>query len=296
MTGLLMMKWKSGFDKNSHNRDRGIPMKVSIAVALVVTLPLLAVPGDQGGDASIGEQLTARYSPTKVSDSGAVIQPGSILAVRLLGIKANPVSGDIYWPNSYKKGGRISQPMFFAKRGVSKVVAETRLLVPGESVYVTNIETKDADVIFSLQSCGGGYGGKDRNAVPSRANVAFQFQKGRVNPANLIQIEETIAELLAVVSPVTKSQGDATRSEGNSPAAAGLGPVYVNSQNGADRLQLGSDMTFSLQEGGQSFSGTYSVAGSTLMLHIVQLQKDVDIAMQGNRLIVNGEEVWIQPN
>jgi hypothetical protein len=179
---------------------------------------------------------------------------------------------------------------------VSKVVAETRLLVPGESVYVTNIETKDADVIFSLQSCGGGYGGKDRNAVPFRANVAFQFQKGLVNPANLKQIEETIAELLAVASPVTKSQGDATRSERSSPAAAGLGPVYVNSQNGADRLQLGSDMRFSLQEGGQSFSGTYSVAGSTLMLHIVQLQKDVDIAMQGNRLIVNGEEVWIQPN
>jgi hypothetical protein len=59
---------------------------------------------------------------------------------------------------------------------------------------------------------------------------------------------------------------------------------------------LNRNNTFALQEGGQSFSGTYSVNGSTLRLHIVQLQKDVDIAIQGNRLIVNGDEVWIQPN
>jgi len=75
-----------------------------------------------------------------------------------------------------------------------------------------------------------------------------------------------------------------------------LAPIYVSSQNTGDRLQLNRDRTFSLQEGGQSFSGTYSVAGTTLTLHIVQLQKDVDIAIQGNRLIVNGDEVWIQPN
>jgi hypothetical protein len=75
-----------------------------------------------------------------------------------------------------------------------------------------------------------------------------------------------------------------------------LGSVYVNSQNNADRLQLKPDRSFSLQEGGQPFSGTYSMSESTLKLHIEQLQKDVDIAIQGNRLIVNGDEVWIQPN
>lgn len=75
-----------------------------------------------------------------------------------------------------------------------------------------------------------------------------------------------------------------------------LAPVYVSSQNSGDRIRLNHDNTFSLQEGGQSFSGTYSVTGTTLKLHIVQLQKDVEIVIQGNRLIVNGEEIWIQPN
>jgi hypothetical protein len=59
---------------------------------------------------------------------------------------------------------------------------------------------------------------------------------------------------------------------------------------------MSPDGSFSLQEGGQSFSGSYSVTGSVLRLHIVQLQKDVEIAIQGDRLVVNGEETWTQPN
>jgi hypothetical protein len=72
--------------------------------------------------------------------------------------------------------------------------------------------------------------------------------------------------------------------------------VYENSKNSADRLQLNPDGGFSLQEGGQSFSGTYLVGSSVLRLHIVQFQGDVDIAIQGNTLIVNGWETWIQPS
>ena len=64
--------------------------------------------------------------------------------------------------------------------------------------------------------------------------------------------------------------------------SSGLGSAYVNAADAADRLQLNTDGSFSLQEGGQSFTGTYSVAGSTLKLHIAQLQKDVDILVQGN--------------
>ena len=79
--------------------------------------------------------------------------------------------------------------------------------------------------------------------------------------------------------------------------APGLGSVYVNAQDAAERLQLnGSDGSFSLLEGGQKFSGTYAVSGNLLRLHIAQLGKDVDIAIDGRRLIVNGAEIWVQPN
>jgi TolA-binding protein len=79
--------------------------------------------------------------------------------------------------------------------------------------------------------------------------------------------------------------------------APGLGSVYVNAQDAAERLQLnGSDGSFSLLEGGQKFSGTYTVNGNVLTLHIAQLAKDVDIAIDGSRLVVNGAEIWVQPD
>ncbi len=53
-----------------------------------------------------------------------------------------------------------------------------------------------------------------------------------------------------------------------------------------------ADDSFSLQEGGGSFTGKYSVIGATLRLHIVELQKDVDIPVQGENLLVNGAEIW----
>ena len=247
----------------------------------------------RAANTGVEEQLSQIYSLTKVAADGSVVQPGIVLVARFFGIKANPVSGDIYWPNSYKKGGRIGQPMFFAKSGVSKVVNETRFLMAGEKVYVTNIEAKDADVVFSLQTCGGGAAGRDPNGLPYRARVTFQFQKAFVSTANIQAIQSTIAELLAIAPSDNTTTAEPSKSA--APPEAKLGKVYVSRQNSGDRLQLDGTGSFSLAEGGQTFTGTYSVVGTTLRLHIVQLQKDVDIAIQGDQLLVNGEEAWVQP-
>ena len=90
-------------------------------------------------------------------------------------------------------------------------------------------------VSFNLQPCTELHPGTPQK---HRAALTFQFQAGYVSPANLKQITDTIAEVLAVAE--------------QPPPVPGI--------------------------------------------YIVQLQKDVDIAIQGNRLIVNGDEVWIQPN
>jgi hypothetical protein len=253
-----------------------------------------AGPLDQAGLGGIEQQLRTQYALTKVADSGNVTQPGATLVVRFFGIKANPLSGDIYWPNSYKSGGRIGHPMFVAKRGVSKVAEDTRFLRAGENVYVTNIEAKDDEVVFSLQTCDSGFAANEPNGPPYRASVAFQFQKRFVNPSNLKQIQGTVAELLAMAPPDTKPAASSAQG-GPVPPPPRLGSLYISAKDTADRLQINTDGSFSLQEGGQSFNGAYAVSGATLKLHIVQLQKDVDIEIQGDRLIVNGDEAWNQP-
>jgi hypothetical protein len=87
----------------------------------------------------------------------------------------------------------------------------------------------------------------------------------------------------------------AAQPQSESHGASGLGSLYVNAQDAAEQLHLNeSDGSFSLVEGGANFSGTYSVNGNTLTLHIAELGKDVDIAINGRRLLVNGTEVWLQ--
>jgi hypothetical protein len=186
---------------------------------------------------------------------------------------------------------------------ITDTIAEVLTVVeqppPVPGVYVNTANNNsiqlNPDASFVAQDTGRSLTGRySFNSIP----LAIQ------NKANLqLSITETGATVFLGLQDgkITDQAGNAWAKQSTDGAASTatqrpgpLASAYVSSQNSGDRLQLNRDNTFSLQEGGQSFSGTYSVAGSTLKLHIVQLQKDVDIAIQGNRLIVNGDEVWIQ--
>lgn len=138
---------------------------------------------------------------------------------------------------------------------------------------------RSAKISFVVEECDACNGS---GAASYRAIVNFQPPDQSLD---LGPIQDQITQALAIET-----------SEAGAPSPQPvLGSVYVNSQNPADKLQLNADSSFSLQEGGQAFSGTFAVSGDTLKLHIVQLGKDVDIAIDGKTLIVNGEETWTQP-
>jgi hypothetical protein len=114
-------------------------------------------------------------------------------------------------------------------------------------------------------------------------------------------VQEVISQVFTVdtnanagaTSPVTQSANQGI--SGATKSLTTLGPIYVSSQSSDDKLVMKTDGSFSLFEGGQTYTGSYSVTGATLKLHINQLQKDVDIVIQGNQLIVNGGEIWVRP-
>jgi peptidyl-prolyl cis-trans isomerase A (cyclophilin A) len=123
--------------------------------------------------------------------------------------------------------------------------------------------------------------------------------QGRIRAEGKAYLDQSFPKLDSIKS-ATITWEIAPRTEGAQNSVDGslaLGSVYVSAQNAGDRLQLNaSDGSFSLQESGQKFSGTYTVNGNVLKLHVVQLGKDVDIAIDGRKLIVNGEEIWVQPS
>jgi hypothetical protein len=124
--------------------------------------------------------------------------------------------------------------------------------------------------------------------------VVFEFPKGYLSTATLGTVQDTIKRVFSADADSSNSNnGSQAVSEPSTPVSPpSLQPLYVSAQNSADRLQLNADNSFSLQEGGRSFSGRYSVNGTTLTLQIAELQKAVDILIQGNQLVVNGDEIW----
>jgi|SRR5271157_518910 len=147
-------------------------------------------------------------------------------------------------------------------------------------------------------------GGSDSHAL-QRSNLVSRAQAARFE-ASVTHVRETsktkvlvmsyrFSQLACVVVAVLSLTGAMVARPTPPVQLSGLGSVYVNAQDAAERLQLNeSDGTFSLAEGGQKFGGTFTVSGDVLRLHIVQLAKDVDIAIDGRRLIVNGSEIWNQ--
>jgi hypothetical protein len=145
--------------------------------------------------ASLRDQLTQRYTLTRVDPDGTVTQAGTVVSVGHL-LWANPVYGDRYQPNTYKNG-RVSHPVFSKPAGSRDSLTFLR---DDEKMYITSIDVNDADIVFHLQTLKAFIGNPVASAI-YRAALSFQFQKGFVSPSNITQIENTIGAVLTVIPP-----------------------------------------------------------------------------------------------
>jgi hypothetical protein len=71
-----------------------------------------------------------------------------------------------------------------------------------------------------------------------------------------------------------------------------LPATYASAQNPADKLQLNADNTFSLQEGGQGYQGTFAANGNTVELNISGGSKTT-ATIQGNNLTDGSGQTWV---
>jgi hypothetical protein len=228
-----------------------------------------------------------------VGSNGVVVQAGTVLTVQADGIKANPASNSLFWPNIYKKDtGRVKQPKFVVKSHISEVnQEELRFLQVGEKVYLAQMEIKNADVVFGLQSCGGA----NQDETPYRAEVSFQLGKGYLNAGTFKDIQDTIGQVFAidaaVIDKVPEPPGPGPVPP--APASLRLPATYASAQAPADQLQLKADNTFSLQEGGQAYHGTFAVNGNSLELSIVELKTKTPATIQGKNLTDSSGQTWV---
>ena len=76
------------------------------------------------------------------------------------------------------------------------------------------------------------------------------------------------------------------------PVPLKLPSTYVSSRAPADQLQLNADNSFSLQEAGQTYHGTFAVSGSTLELNISDTNTKTTATIQGNNLSDSSGQTW----
>jgi hypothetical protein len=166
---------------------------------------LLAAPQAPGLKATIEQQVNKEYPVTRVGANGVVIQIGSILILQEDGLKAIPATYQGYFANNVKKGARIKPNIVqhIGAGGPGEYLTDARLLQVGEKVYLTKVDIKETEIVFSVQSCGGCNPATVDPYPPFRASLAFGFGKGDLATTDFKDVKETIARIFAVESPAT---------------------------------------------------------------------------------------------
>jgi hypothetical protein len=271
-------------------------------VLLGASLPALK---GQAPSQGIEQQLRSQYQLTRVGANGTVVgQPGSVLEMHEDGLIAIPASYGAYWYDTWKKGGRIkANTIQHVGQGFSDANNSKRPLQVGEKLYLVTMEFAPTEIVFNVQTCGACDLSVNPNDPPYRARLAFQFDKGYLSTADPKQVLEAVGQVFglavpAVAPPATAPAPTAGAATATIPPPAvsvvplKLPSAYAKAQTPADQLQLNADNTFSLQEAGQTYSGTFSATGSTLKLSIGG-GPETTATIQGNNLTDSSGQAWV---
>jgi hypothetical protein len=234
---------------------------------------------------------------------------GGLVTVRTGGISG--VNSDCSQPNTFTfKDGQLHPPGRLQKAlslGATAGRCASRSFVEGSKAMIAlaGVVIRNNEIVIGVFQCDGcDNQDKDQrvtaaaNGAVFRANVVFQFPKGFLVTAGMAPVQDAITRVFTV-DPGGNGKDEGTGGQLQTQTGVGapptLGTAYVSSNNKEDTLTLTADGSFRLHEGGQMYTGAYSVTGTILKLHIVQLQKEVEITIRGDQLVVNGDEIWGQP-
>ncbi len=198
---------------------------------------------------SLEDQLKAQYTMVKMgsdTSGAAVVEQGTILAIKKGGILSVPYTDNTVMPTKYENGTVHSPNALLSKGlgfGMKRLGREqtTRLMQVGEKVYPSKITVnlpKD-QVAFNLIACD-----SCNNTSPTtfyKAEVVFQFGHGSLATASPSQIEDTIAALLAVDDSASADNSQQGGGQGGGNDQQGGGQGGGNDQQGGGNGQQGNN-------------------------------------------------------
>jgi len=180
----------------------------------------------------LDQQLAARYAvTTPTADNTDIVTPGVILVLEKRGLATGDATSNVVVANSYKDGrirsgiaGTMSKFSGFGIPGASSnPVGNTasRTFVSGEKVFVTAIQLKGNQIIFSLLS-------DAYNNVRYKGTLSFEFPKKVIESGDLAKVQQTIDEVFSIDTSA-KTDTNAAPAPDASPqaSAAPVAPVIA---------------------------------------------------------------------
>jgi hypothetical protein len=216
---------------------------LAVALLMVGMMPCLVVA--QAPTVSLEDQLKAQYTLVKMgSDTGgaAVVDQGTILVIKKGGILGVPYSDRTVLTTKYE-GGTVHSPSSLMTEGRKRLFGHfsqtqsegqtTHLFAAGDRVYPSKVEVnlaKDSVTIgiVACDTCN-----KTDPPTYNKAQVLFQFPAGTLAKANPSQVEDKIAELLAI----DDSGGDQGGNGQGGDQQGGNGNDQGNNQGGGQAQQ-----------------------------------------------------------
>jgi hypothetical protein len=249
------------------------------------------------GPAGLGYKLTMLG---KDAFGTSVLQGGDVFLIKTPGILGVLPTQHSVCPMAYRDGA-LQKPSSFC---VSVERRFSAYFQPGLKVYFTklDVDLKKGRIDISVTACDAC--NKTEPSSYYRSEVDFEFEKGYLETAKPEAVKATIAQVFALdvggEAQSTATGGLAPNSPAPAVPAPAPGPAiplklpatYVSAQSPADQLQLNADNTFSLQEAGQSYSGTFAANGSALKLNISGGPEST-ATIQGNNLTDGSGQTWV---
>jgi hypothetical protein len=196
---------------------------------------------------------------------------------------------DVHPQSTFKVAdGKMHGPSFLQNAALAGFNCSVQTIAPGTQVSIASmkINQKSNRVSFVVV----------QDAISSQ--VDFEYSKGFLATAQLAQVQEVIGKVFSIANPPDAPAEEAeVAPEPVAPPPPPVAPLnlpssYVSAQAPADKLQLSADNSFSLQEGGVSYRGTFVANGGTLELTFSDGATKATLSRQGSDLTGSDGQTW----
>ncbi|MGA3053323.1 MAG: hypothetical protein ABSD63_03875 [Candidatus Korobacteraceae bacterium] len=251
---------------------------------------------------TLQQKLNSQFALTQIAhDRSDIVSAGARLQLQRGGLMMYSVASPFPPVNTYKNGkilqgsGGFGRDLLITMAAPGNGTASNyphRQFAADETLWVTKVEVQKSGIVFRLYS-------DPYDGIHYYGDLKIAFEKGPFPTPD--QALAKVSEVLIVQPGDTSGSNTALAQDKQAgqvnpqspPVQLKLPAVYVSSQTAADQLQLNADKSFSLQEGGQPYHGTFNENGDRLELNINEMGTTTIVTLQGSNLTDSSGHTWV---